>query len=155
VTALIVRVVSWRRIGRRRFGYSQPPPSEPLKTAAVAGLSIAGLGGVGLLFVLLAVVTILTVYVFPVPREAKQIPETVRRVWLPPEKVQTSNAGQLVGYVLSTESGWFSVLLEADRTIVRLPANTIESRTVCRLGEPDSLPLIRPPQAKIPNVPVC
>jgi hypothetical protein len=142
VTAIIVRMLHWIKHGiRRRSPYGQPSSPEPVKAAAMAGLSTAGLGGVGLLFALLAVVTILTVYVFPVPREAKQIPETVRRVWLPSERVQVTNGGQITGYVLSTESGWFTILLESDRTIIRLPASTVEARTICRLEDPDSLPL--------------
>jgi len=60
-------------------------------------------------------------------------------VWLPAESVHTKT-GKIIGYVLSDSGDWVSVLTEEDRLVVRMKANTIESRTICQVALPPGAP---------------
>ena len=75
------------------------------------------------------------------------------QLWLAPERLAVSTSlattdatadatikdqpSNLVGYVLTADNNWTSVLLEQPRIVVRLPNNSIVQRSVCRLGEGD------------------
>lgn len=57
------------------------------------------------------------------------------QVWLPAEQIRLSSADVLVGYVVSQEAEWTSVLKESERTIVQVRTTQIIGRRVCNLGE--------------------
>jgi uncharacterized protein (UPF0297 family) len=102
---------------------------DPTLNVFSAFLGTLGLGLGGLLVAFLVVLAIITFYAFPIPQEARRIPEVARKVWLPPERIGLNEANQtIVGYVLSTADDWFTILREADRTVVRIPSDDIKSR---------------------------
>lgn len=82
----------------------------------------------------LAVVFVQTVYRVPFDRTAAS--EIVRRPWLPTEKIDVKPTETYVGYLVSTEGGWHTVLKDSDRTIVYIRRGEIASREVCRVGPP-------------------
>ena len=75
------------------------------------------------------------------------------QLWLAPERLAVSTSlattdatadatikdqpSTLVGYVLTADNNWTSVLLEQPRIVVRLPNTAIVQRSVCRLGAAD------------------
>ena len=134
------------------FSRNSRSPTQNINTA-VMGTLIVGFWA----FVVLAIVVaaFIALFAYPLPKEATRIPELTRKVWLPAEQLDVKERGQVVGYVLSTEEGWFTVLVEADRTVIRIKSDDIDSRQICRLGSPDGLPLIRPKAASIPTVLSC
>jgi hypothetical protein len=62
-------------------------------------------------------------------------------VWLPheavvyqPVKVAKPSKALVVGYVLDSSDGWMSILRSGSRDVVRLPTDSIVSRTICQNG---------------------
>lgn len=67
---------------------------------------------------------------------------TSDRPWLPSERVKVEGTGELVGYVISEESGWITLLRDSDRSVLRLPADRVTHRQLCRGNQRDDRPLI-------------
>ena len=105
---------------------------EPFDTWIIArlghglwGIIIAAACVLGLLFVQA---------VYRVPFDLKNASEVVRRPWIPAEQITLTADGAprtYIGYVISTGDDWFEMLIDDDRTIVYVPADTVVSRTVC------------------------
>jgi hypothetical protein len=55
--------------------------------------------------------------------------------WLPPEEIRTTDHRDLLGYVLSTDGGWYSILTESPRYVTRLPASDVASREICHFDK--------------------
>lgn len=85
---------------------------------------------------------------YPLPGHRSYYVEVLRAPWLPAEKIRMSTGLVYNGYVLSTDNGWFIVLLAHERRIVYLPANDVVERTVCQTSTPG-----QPPQRK-PLIPL-
>jgi len=51
--------------------------------------------------------------------------------WIPPERIETSNANSVVGYVLNETDTDVTVLTVANRQIIHLSPGVVISRTVC------------------------
>lgn len=54
-------------------------------------------------------------------------------VWVPSERVTLANRQRIVGYVLGEEAGWYTLMTERDRRVVRVPVDEVRSRHVCAL----------------------
>ena len=62
------------------------------------------------------------------------VPATVfSGMWLPPERLTHVDGSTTLGYVAGTESGWLTVLSEPDRRLLRIKADTVKERSICRL----------------------
>jgi hypothetical protein len=62
------------------------------------------------------------------------------QMWLPSGRIETRDDDVLVGYVVSDDGFWTTVLREKNRTIVRIPADSILTRQVCELPTPERKP---------------
>jgi hypothetical protein len=67
---------------------------------------------------------------------------TVSEVWLPPEEILLEGGTDTVGYVLSVEPEWTTILEEADRSILLVPSEDVISRKVCNLESQSEAPTI-------------
>lgn len=56
---------------------------------------------------------------------------TTEATWLPVEEIRLRQSESVVGYVLETESEWTSVLLDEDRTLLRVRTSDVLSRELC------------------------
>lgn len=115
---------------------------------------------IGSAFIVILVVITVTVsttasYALPSPSEMRHIPDVLRSVWLPAELIGTNNGSENVGYVLKTDGNWTTILWDSDRNIEIMRTSNITSRTICRMGKPDRLPLIFVESAKIPKIKSC
>lgn len=52
-------------------------------------------------------------------------------MWLPRERIEMSRGEQLVGYVLSSESGWIAVLEHESRQIHMISRGEVQGRVLC------------------------
>jgi hypothetical protein len=118
-----------------------------------------------LLSVLAAVVATIALFpyvynIYPIPHRSSYYAEVAHDMWLPAEELTLASGQADTGYVLSTGSGWFTVLLAAGRTIVYVPTKDVVSRSVCQpqtINEPKQPPppldrqLYHPP----PYIPPC
>jgi len=78
-------------------------------------------------------------YVYPIPRVFAYYKTLLRQPWVPPEHITLGSGGFVVGYPLSTDNGWMTVLVEQPRTIQYLPAGDVHGRFVCKvITEPQS-----------------
>ncbi len=98
-------------------------------------------------------------YIYPVPQRHVYYAEATHAMWLPAERIELNTHLVYYGYVLSSDSGWFTVLLNNSRVIAYLSAHDIVSRYVCQPRMPaqpkQNPPLIpwlyHPP----PRLPAC
>jgi hypothetical protein len=58
-------------------------------------------------------------------------------MWLPAERIHRRGGATTVGYVLDSGIVWTTVLVDANRTIRRLPTESVERRVVCQLKNSD------------------
>jgi hypothetical protein len=108
-----------------------------------------------MLVVITVAVPTLVAYSFPLPSEMWHIPEILHRVWLPTERVGMKDGLQRVGYVLKMDGNWATILWDSDRSIGMVKTVDVMSRTICRIGPPDGLPLISLQAAEIPRIEPC
>lgn len=73
-------------------------------------------------------------YIYPAPQDRDYYAEAMHSMWLPEERIVTDDHRIYNGYVLSSDSVWYTVLLSKGRTIVYIPATDIVERTVCQPG---------------------
>lgn len=59
----------------------------------------------------------------------------VAPMWLPTERITFADTTTTVGYVLTTDSGWVSLLEEGDRAVIRVRADDIAARQICSLQD--------------------
>jgi hypothetical protein len=52
--------------------------------------------------------------------------------WMPPERIATSSRGNIVGYVVSDENKWFTILVDQPRHVILLPSRDVVGRTICK-----------------------
>lgn len=70
--------------------------------------------------------------VYPIPRHNSFYATVAHTMWLPAERLALSSGKMDYGYVLSSSSGWFTVLSEPSRTIAYLPVANVLARSVCQ-----------------------
>jgi hypothetical protein len=107
-----------------------------------------------LVFITVAVPTVAS-YSLPSPSEIRHVPDVLRRVWLPAELIGTKNGLAHVGYVLKVDGSWTTILWDSDRSIEIKRTPDITSRTICRIGSPDGLPLIFVQSVEVPIIEPC
>ncbi|CAN5743195.1 MAG: hypothetical protein ACR2HP_01000 [Ilumatobacteraceae bacterium] len=77
--------------------------------------------------------------------------------WLPRERITRTVGDSVVGFVLQDAGPWTVVLVDADRSILRIPSDAVLERIVCRqhggVARPTMLRWIS--DTKTPNYPVC
>jgi hypothetical protein len=71
-------------------------------------------------------------FAYPVPQDRSYYAEVTHDMWLPAERIELSTHRAYYGYVLSSDAGWFTVLLASSRVIAYLPAPDVVSRSVCQ-----------------------
>ena len=79
-------------------------------------------------------------YIYPVPQRHVYYAEATHAMWLPAERIELNTHLVYYGYVLSSDSGWFTVLLNNSRVIAYLSAHDIVSRYVCQPRMPAGSP---------------
>jgi hypothetical protein len=97
--------------------------------------------------------------IYPVPQHRNYYAEAAHAMWLPAEKITLSTHRIYYGYILSSSSGWFTVLSANSRTIIYLSADNVVGRSVCQprlTAQPKQYPplvpwLYHPP----PQLPAC
>jgi hypothetical protein len=76
-------------------------------------------------------------FIYPVPQSRGYYAETTHAMWLPAEQIKLKAGLAYYGYVLSSDSGWFKVLLVNSRLIVYLAAGDVVGRSVCQPRTPN------------------
>jgi hypothetical protein len=97
---------------------------------AVDGLSWLLIGGVALVASIALFPYVHSIY--PVPRDRNYYAEATHAMWLPAERIVLNSNEIYYGYVLSSDSDWFTVLLANSRTIAYVPAADVVARSVCQ-----------------------
>lgn len=100
------------------------------------GLLVALVASTGFIFI---------ANLYSIPLTGDDVSTALHTPWLPPERITLKNHSTDVGYVLSTNDGWFTVLDEKTRTIEYIAGDEVETRTVCslpRLAAPSGSPII-------------
>jgi hypothetical protein len=116
-----------------------------LPRAALLGLLIIPLvlnyynsfPGSGALVSTVAVVTTLALlpyiwYIYPIPHHSGYYAAVLHEPWLPAEKVTLSTGRVYYGYVLSSDTAWFTLLLANSRTIRYVPADDVIGQKLCQ-----------------------
>lgn len=86
-------------------------------------------------------------FAYPVPQDRSYYAEVTHDMWLPAERIELNTRRAYYGYVLSSDAGWFTVLLANSRVIAYLPAPDVVSRSVCQprmLAQPKQNPPLIP-----------
>lgn len=81
-----------------------------------------------------ALALLLTQHIYRVNYDLATISETLRRPWLPAEVTEVKSGAPRVGYILSTDGEWHTVLDDSTRTISYVRTNDVTNRTVCQAG---------------------
>jgi hypothetical protein len=97
-------------------------------------------------------------YVYPYPHASSYYAQFMRQPWLPAEQITAKSGYSVLGYVLSEDSNWVTVLRASARTIEYIPANDVIRRSVCET-EPESpgnaqsplIPLLDTKAARLPS----
>ena len=96
---------------------------------------------------------------YPLPDSNSYYAHLVRQPWLPTESISLSSGGSVVGYILSEDQDWVTVLNDSDRHIYYYHADQIDQRQACQSSAvPVTLPLVSLlPQASppTPGIPKC
>lgn len=71
-----------------------------------------------------------------------ELPAALERMWLPAERIAAVGGPARIGYVLSSDDGWTTVLWDDDRAVAVLAPGAIRARSVCRAGPPEDPPLL-------------
>jgi uncharacterized membrane protein YkgB len=71
-------------------------------------------------------------FVYPIPQDRSYYAEVTHDMWLPAQRIELNTHRAYYGYVLSSDAGWFTVLLANSRVIAYLPAPDVVSRSVCQ-----------------------
>ena len=80
---------------------------------------------------------------YPLPDSNSYYAHLVRQPWLPTESISLSSGGSVVGYILSEDQDWVTVLNDRDRHIYYYHADQIGQRQACQSSAvPVTLPLI-------------
>ncbi|HET6774772.1 MAG TPA: hypothetical protein VFH36_15760 [Acidimicrobiales bacterium] len=58
-------------------------------------------------------------------------------MWLPADRIHRRGGATTVGYVLDSGIVWTTVLVDSNRTIRRVPTDSIQRRVVCQLKDSD------------------
>jgi len=58
-------------------------------------------------------------------------------MWLPAERIHRRGGATTIGYVLDSGIVWTTVLVDSNRTIRRVPTDSIQRRVVCQLKDSD------------------
>lgn len=128
---------------------------EPGHLGVSALITVAVSIGEGLLLLALGIFVVFN-FVYPFAPPIESIPSRARAMWLPAETVSfKSPGGTVVGYVLAAGDKWTSILRDSDRTILVVHTDEVQTRQVCRIGQPNDLPLFPLPGAEIPMIPEC
>lgn len=95
---------------------------------------------------------------YPLPDSNSYYAHLVRQPWLPTESISLSSGDSVVGYILSEDQDWVTVLNDRDRHIYYYHADQIGQRQICQSSAvPVTLPLISllpqavPPTSVIPK----
>jgi hypothetical protein len=75
--------------------------------------------------------------IYPVPHNHPYYAEVTHNMWLPEERIELKTRLVYYGYVLSSDSDWFTVLLANSRVIAYLSSDEIVDRSVCQPSMPD------------------
>lgn len=76
-------------------------------------------------------------FVYPIPHNHPYYAEVTHNMWLPEERIELKTRLVYYGYVLSSDSDWFTVLLANSRVIAYLSSDEIVDRSVCQPSMPD------------------
>lgn len=86
-------------------------------------------------------------FIYPVPQDRSYYAEVTHDMWLPAQRIELSTHRAYYGYVLASDTRWFTVLLANSRLIAYLPAPDVVSRSVCQprmLAQPKQGPPLIP-----------
>ncbi len=75
-------------------------------------------------------------FIYPVPQDHSYYAEVTHNMWLPEERIELNTRLVYYGYVLSSDTEWFTVLLANSRVIAYLSADEIVERSVCQPSMP-------------------
>jgi hypothetical protein len=98
-------------------------------------------------------------YVYPFPRTPNYYAEFMRQPWLSAERITVKTSQYpIVGYVLTENPEWMTVLVDKYRTVQYVRASNVISRSVCEVnsngsGLPHSplIPLLHTKPARLPS----
>jgi hypothetical protein len=96
--------------------------------------------------------------IYPFPQQRSYYVGALQNLWLPAENIALKSGISYSGYVLSSDTGWFTVLL-TNKSIVYLHVDDVLRRTVCQ-PQSDIAPSQYPPLISVlysppPATPAC
>jgi hypothetical protein len=97
-------------------------------------------------------------YVYPFPESHSYYEQFLRQPWLSAERITVKSGDTMVGYTLTEDDHWMTVLKAAPRIILYIPVDDVTSRSVCESGPETSeapqsplIPLLNPRLAQLPS----
>lgn len=102
----------------------------------------------GLLIPAVAIIATLLLFpyvynIYPIPQHRSYYVGALEQLWLPAENIVLSSGVSYSGYVLSSDTGWFTVLL-TNKTIVYLHVDDVMKRSVCQPSGNTAIPRYPP-----------
>jgi hypothetical protein len=85
-------------------------------------------------------------FFYPTPTGRAYYLAVLGQMWLPAERIVLSSGLVYYGYVLSSDTSWYTVMLANSKQIAYLPINDVVTRNVCL---PENSPRSPPPLAPI------
>jgi hypothetical protein len=91
-------------------------------------------------------------FIYPVPQNHPYYAEVTHTMWLPAERIELKSHLVYYGYVLSSDTRWFTVLLDNSRVIAYLSAGDVMGRSVCqpRMRPQPKQPRMQPQPEQLP-----
>lgn len=96
-------------------------------------------------------------YVFPLPKVPSYYEQFMTQPWLPAERITVKSGDSIVGYPLTEDDSWMTVLKASPRIIQYIPVNDVTSRSVCQVNSAEPhipgsplFPLLNPKSVKLP-----
>ena len=96
-------------------------------------------------------------FFYPTPEARAYYVAVLGQMWLPAERITLSSGLVYYGYVLSSDTSWYTVMLAHSKLIAYLPINDVVGRDVCSLeNSPRSYPPLVPILYRAPpSIPRC
>lgn len=95
---------------------------------------------------------------YPIPEARSYYLAVLDQMWLPAERIALSSGQDYYGYVLSSDTSWYTVMLAHSKQIAYLPIHDVVGRNVCSVeNSPQSFPPLVPILYRAPtrSIPEC
>lgn len=104
---------------------------------------------------LLLIPFIFIIYPMPLNNNSNYYSDLIRQPWLPAVRITLYSGQPVVGYILSTDDKWFTVLVANSRRVRYIHAGNVAKRRVCQTVEPKATKPLLTLITTVPTVPKC